>query len=185
MPTLFKHAGGEQALHRLEQIFYDSVLANPVLQPLFGAGQPVPRRPHHRLHRRVVCGLDRFTREPGFGHLIDVHRGLSISEEQRVRFVELYMAALDTAGMPADQPFRDAYMSISSLDLGWRCRIPTPSPTTSFTRCVRSRAGPGLATISSTDRSGQFRTASTPLTRFGIQRWESDVVVAVRERRPN
>jgi hypothetical protein len=40
MPTLFEHAGGEDALHRLEQTFYDSVLRDPLLQPLFGAGQP-------------------------------------------------------------------------------------------------------------------------------------------------
>ena len=35
MPSLFEHAGGEEALHRLEDIFYSSVLADPVLQPLF------------------------------------------------------------------------------------------------------------------------------------------------------
>ena len=40
MSTLFEHAGGEEALHHLEQIFYDSVLADPLLQPLFGDGQP-------------------------------------------------------------------------------------------------------------------------------------------------
>jgi hemoglobin len=40
MPTLFEHAGGEEALHRLEQVFYDSVLADPLPQPLFGAGRP-------------------------------------------------------------------------------------------------------------------------------------------------
>jgi hypothetical protein len=33
MPTLFEHAGGEEALHRLEQVFYDSVLADPLLRP--------------------------------------------------------------------------------------------------------------------------------------------------------
>jgi hemoglobin len=38
MPTLFEHAGGEQALHRLEDIFNSSVLRDPLLQPLFGAG---------------------------------------------------------------------------------------------------------------------------------------------------
>jgi hemoglobin len=40
MSTLFEHAGGEEALHRLEQLFYDSVLQDPLLQPLFGDGQP-------------------------------------------------------------------------------------------------------------------------------------------------
>ena len=31
MQTLFEHPDGEEALHRLEQIFYDSVLADPLL----------------------------------------------------------------------------------------------------------------------------------------------------------
>jgi truncated hemoglobin YjbI len=30
--------GGEQALHHLEDAFYSSVLEDPLLQPLFGAG---------------------------------------------------------------------------------------------------------------------------------------------------
>jgi hemoglobin len=40
MPTMYEHAGGEAALHRLEEHFYSSVLADPILQPLFGAGRP-------------------------------------------------------------------------------------------------------------------------------------------------
>jgi hemoglobin len=40
MPSLFAFAGGEAGLHRLEDKFYRSVLADPLLQPLFGAGQP-------------------------------------------------------------------------------------------------------------------------------------------------
>jgi hemoglobin len=108
VPSLFEHAGGEQALHRLEQVFYDSVLADPVLQPLFGAG-----RPEHVDHLTAFTaesfgGPDRFSRELGFAHLIAVHRGLRITEEQRTRFVELYERALDTTGMPTDAPFREA-----------------------------------------------------------------------------
>jgi hemoglobin len=84
------------------------VLADPLLQPLFGAG-----RPEHVEHLTMFTaesfgGPDRFTRELGFRHLIDVHRGLRITEAQRQRFVELYMAALDRADMPTDQAFRDA-----------------------------------------------------------------------------
>jgi hemoglobin len=108
MPTLFEHAGGEQGLHRLEQVFYDSVLADPVLQPLFGAG-----RAEHVEHLTAFTaesfgGPDRFSRELGFAHLIAVHRGLPITEEQRQRFVQLYLQALDTVGMPADPAFRQA-----------------------------------------------------------------------------
>jgi hemoglobin len=108
MPTLFEHAGGEEALHRLEQIFYDSVLADPLLRPLFGEG-----RPSHVDHLTAFTaesfgGPDRFSRELGFAHLIGVHRGLRITEAQRKRFVELYLAALDAAGMPSDAAFREA-----------------------------------------------------------------------------
>lgn len=38
--SLFEFAGGEQALHSLEQIFYESVLVDPLLAPLFGEGKP-------------------------------------------------------------------------------------------------------------------------------------------------
>lgn len=99
---------GVEALHRLEQVFYDSVLADPLLQPLFGAG-----RPEHVDHLTAFTaesfgGPDRFSRELGFAHLIDVHRGLRITEEQRQRFVELYMAALDAVDMPPDPESREA-----------------------------------------------------------------------------
>ena len=56
-------------------------------------------------------GPDRFSRElGGFNHLIVVHRGLNITEEQRARFVELYRDALDAAGMPDDPEFRAAVL---------------------------------------------------------------------------
>ena len=111
MPSLFEHAGGEQALHRLEQVFYDSVLADPVLQPLFGAGRPEHVDHLTAFDAETFGGPDTFTREMGgFGELIAVHRGLRITEEQRLRFVELYMAAADTAGLPDDPPFRQAVM---------------------------------------------------------------------------
>jgi hemoglobin len=108
MATLFEHAGGEDGLHRLEQVFYGSVLRDPVLQPLFGGG-----RPEHVDHLTAFTaesfgGPDRFSRELGFDHLISVHRGLKITEEQRQRFVELYMEALDEADMPSDPEFRGA-----------------------------------------------------------------------------
>jgi hemoglobin len=110
MPSLFEHAGGEEGLHRLEDTFYSSVLADPLLQPLFGAGQPQHVDHLTAFTAESFGGPDRFSRQLGFAHLIDVHRGLHISEEQRQRFVDLYVAALDAAGMPSDEAFRTAVM---------------------------------------------------------------------------
>lgn len=110
-PSLYEFAGGDEAIHRLEDLFYRKVLADPVLKPLFGNG-----RPEHVDHLTAFTaesfrGPDRFSRELGFAHLIAVHRHLGIREEQRQRFVELYMAALDEADLPDDRPFREAVRS--------------------------------------------------------------------------
>jgi hemoglobin len=111
MATLYEHCGGDQGLHRLEEIFYSKVLADPVLQPLFGEGQP-----HHVEHltwftAETFGGPPRFTERLGFQHLVDVHRGLEITDEQRERFIALYLEAADEADLPDDKPFRDALPS--------------------------------------------------------------------------
>jgi truncated hemoglobin YjbI len=33
--SLYEHAGGDQTLHRLEELFYTKVLSDPVLNTLF------------------------------------------------------------------------------------------------------------------------------------------------------
>jgi hemoglobin len=109
---MFEHAGGEEPLRRFVDVFYSSVLADPVLQPLFGAGEPDHVDHLTAFEVETFGGPERYTRElGGFQSIIDVHRNLRISEEQRQRFVELYMAAADRAGLPADGPFREALRS--------------------------------------------------------------------------
>jgi hemoglobin len=108
MATLYEHAGGDEGLHRLEDVFYTKVLDDPLLQPLFGAGKPDHVDHLTWFTAESFGGPDRFTRELGFAYLIDVHRNLKITEAQRTRFVELYIQALDEVGMPADEPFRQA-----------------------------------------------------------------------------
>ncbi len=111
METIYEHAGGGEALHRLEELFYDKVLADPVLSTVF-----TERVPTHVDHltwftAESFGGPDTFTREVGFEYIIDVHRHLRITDEQKQRFVTLYLEALDEAGLPADEPFRDAVRS--------------------------------------------------------------------------
>ncbi len=118
MPSLYEFAGGEEALHRLEDSFYTSVLQDPLLQPLFGAGKPEHVDHLTAFTAESFGGPDRFSRELGFAHLIEVHRGLRITEEQRKRFVELYMAALDATDLPDNEEFREAIRS--HVDFGSR-----------------------------------------------------------------
>jgi hemoglobin len=127
MSTLYEHAGGTDGLHHLESLFYASVLADPVLQPLFGAGKPEHVDHLTAFTAESFGGPDRFTREFGFAHLIDVHRGLRITEAQRERFVALYLAALDAAGMPDDEPFRQAVLE--HVDFGSRVALQNSNAT--------------------------------------------------------
>jgi hemoglobin len=118
MPSLFEFAGGEAALHHLEDTFYSKVLADPLLQQLFGKGQPRHVDNLTAFTAESFGGPGRFSRELGFRHLIDVHRNLHITEEQRQRFVTLYAEALEDAGMPADPDFRAAVLE--HIDFGTR-----------------------------------------------------------------
>jgi hemoglobin len=107
--TLYAHADGDDGLHRLEQVFYEKALADPVLRPLFRE-----RRPHHVEHltwftAESLGGPERFSERLGFQHIIDVHRDLKITDAQRERFVALYLESLDEAALPHDEPFREAF----------------------------------------------------------------------------
>ncbi len=126
--SLYEHAGGEPGLRRLEQIFYDRVLRDTMLQPLFGAGRATHVEHLTMFTAETFGGSDRFTQEIGFQHLIDTHRGLHITEVQRRRFVELYLAALDAAGMPADEPFRRAVRE--HIEFGSRVAMQNSNATT-------------------------------------------------------
>jgi hemoglobin len=106
--SLYEHAGGDEALHRLEELFYDKVLADPLMRRLFPQ-----RMPAHVDHltwftAESFGGPDRFTRRLGFQYIIDVHRNLKITDQEQDRFVALYLEALDEAGLPEDTAFRQA-----------------------------------------------------------------------------
>lgn len=125
---MLEFAGGIEAVHRLEDAFYASVLRDPLLQPLFGAGKA-----EHVDHLTLFTaesfgGEDRFTRELGLAHLIAVHRGHRITEAQRQRFVELYLAAMDEAGLPTDPEFRAAVRE--HVDFGSRVAMQSSHATT-------------------------------------------------------
>ncbi|HYZ29574.1 MAG TPA: hypothetical protein VE570_10990 [Thermoleophilaceae bacterium] len=38
--TLYEHAGGDEGLHRLEELFYDKALADPLLRNLVHPSRP-------------------------------------------------------------------------------------------------------------------------------------------------
>lgn len=101
--TIYERIGGDDTLRKTVDAFYGSVLKDPVLQPLFGAGAA-----HHVDHltaflAEVFGGPSRYTDElGGFDTLLTAHRGLAITDEQRARFIELFDNAVTEHGAPDD-----------------------------------------------------------------------------------
>jgi hemoglobin len=110
--SLYDHLGGDRALRHAADLFYRSVLHDPMLAPLFGEGSPhhVPRLT--AFFAEVFGGPTQYTAQRGgFDAILNAHRGLKIREEQRQRFVELLVASADAAELPADARFRAAWAS--------------------------------------------------------------------------
>jgi hemoglobin len=104
--TLYKAIGGVAVLRRLSDTFYDKVLADPLLAPVF-----VDFTPAHVEHvavwlAEIFDGPADFTGRLG-GHqsLLRSHLGLSITEPQRLRWMELMTAAVDEE-LPDDELLR-------------------------------------------------------------------------------
>jgi hemoglobin len=169
--TLYDHAGGDEAMHRLEELFYDTALADPILKTLFS--ERVPTHVDHLtwFTAESFDGPDRFTQSVGFQHIIDVHRHLNITDEQRERFVALYLEALDEAGLPTTDPSATQFARTSSSARTSRSKTRRPRPTPT---CIPSapfhigsgRRRPDLArtadTASASDRARRLGVPSVP-----------------------
>jgi hemoglobin len=120
-PTLYEWAGGRDAFERLINAFYDRVERDELLSPFFPGGV-------HAEHRRNVAAwwIEVFGGPPtysqqlgGYDRMVEKHRQLGITDDQRFRFAVLMSHAADDAGMPNDPEFRSALVAY----LEWGTRI--------------------------------------------------------------
>lgn len=128
-PTLYEWAGGAQALRRLTEVFYDRVLEDPLLEPVFR-----DMSPQHREHvawwlGEVFGGPRRYTELGGYERMLGHHVGKDLSEEQRQRWAQLIARAADDAGLPADPEFRSAFVAY----VEWGTRIAVANSASSAT----------------------------------------------------
>lgn len=120
-PTLYAWAGGEQALGRMIDCFYDRVEQDDLLASLFPGGVSTEHRRHVTLWwTEVFGGPPRYTETlGGYERMLRHHRGLGITVDQRRRFVCLMSIAADDAGLPDHPEFRSALLAY----LEWGTRL--------------------------------------------------------------
>jgi hemoglobin len=120
-PSLYDWAGGRDAFDRMINAFYDRVEQDELLSPLFPGGV-------HEEHRRNVAtwwsevfgGPSAYTDHlGGYERMLNKHRDLGITAEQRHRFASLMSLAADDAVLPNDPEFRSALVAY----LEWGTRL--------------------------------------------------------------
>jgi len=112
IPTLYDWAGGADSFARLTAIFYDKVLKDPVLEPVFRSMSP-----DHPAHvaafiGEVFGGPKTYSATLG-GHaaMIQHHLNRHLTEEQRRRWISLLIDSADESGLPDDPEFRSAFVA--------------------------------------------------------------------------
>lgn len=120
VPTLFEWAGGMTAFETLFQKFYDKVLDDELLLPVFKHMSP-----EHRLHvahfvAEVLGGPKLYSESEGSHFkMIQKHLSKHLTNEQRKRWIDLLLQTADELNLPEDPEFRSAFMAY----LEWGTRI--------------------------------------------------------------
>ena len=127
-PSLVAWAGGPEAFRRLIDAFYDRVEGDDLLAPLFPGGVSEEHRAHVTAWWvEVFGGPATYTAElGGYRRMLDHHRGLGITAEQRFRFATLMSRAADDAGLPDDPEFRAAF--VGYVEWGTRLALANSQP---------------------------------------------------------
>ena len=120
VPSLFEWAGGMPVFEKLFDEFYDKVLADNILEPVFKHMSP-----QHRLHvahfvAEVLGGPKLYSESEGSHFLmIQKHLAKHLRQEHRKRWMELLLETADELQLPDDPEFRSAFMAY----LEWGTRI--------------------------------------------------------------
>ena len=122
IPSLFEWAGGMPVFEKLFNDFYDKVLADNILEPVFKHMSP-----QHRLHvahfvAEVLGGPKLYSEAEG-SHFLMIRKHLAkhLTEQHRKRWMELLLATADQLQLPDDPEFRSAF--IAYLEWGTRIAI--------------------------------------------------------------
>lgn len=126
-PTLIEWIGGPQRVEQLIARFYEHVIEDPLLQPLFGHMDAQHSRHVAMFISEVFKGPEAYTESRGgHAHMIRKHLGRAITEEQRQRWVSLLLETADEVGIPDDPEFRSAF--VAYIEWGSRLAVMNSQP---------------------------------------------------------
>jgi hemoglobin len=121
IPTLYSWAGGNEALENLTRVFYDKVLRDPMLEPVFKNMDANHSRHVAHFIGEVFAGPKAYTENDHGSHasMIGHHVGKTLTEKQRQRWMQLLLESADEVGLASDPEFRSAFVGY----LEWGSRL--------------------------------------------------------------
>jgi hemoglobin len=127
VPTIYEWVGGQPALERLTERFYEHVKQDALLGPVFAhmdAGHPT----HVAAFLAEVLGgpATYSERHGGHSHMVRQHLNRHLTQDKRRRWVELLLATADELGLPDDPEFRSAL--VGYLEWGSRLAVINSQP---------------------------------------------------------
>jgi hemoglobin len=122
IPTPYKYAGGIEKFEKLTEVFYDKVLKDEVLEPLFKHMSPGHSKHVAHFMAEVLMGPKFYSEkfgEESLKRMVGKHVGKNLKENQRKRFIDLLLQSADEAGLPDDPEFRSTFVA----HLEWGSRV--------------------------------------------------------------
>jgi hemoglobin len=121
IPTLYAWAGGQQVLEKLFSRFYEKVLQDDLLAPVFKNMSPEHSKHVAHFVGEVFKGPKRYTEQDDGSHskMVAHHVGKMLDDNKRKRWVGLLLETADEIGLANDPEFRSALVGY----LEWGSRL--------------------------------------------------------------
>ena len=121
IPTLYEWAGGMEKFEKLTSVFYEKVLKDDLLNPVFKNMSPKHSRHVAHFIAEVFGGPKQYTvqNEGSHAQMVSHHIGKMLDEKKRQRWISLLLETADEIGLPDDPEFRSAFVAY----LEWGSRI--------------------------------------------------------------
>jgi hemoglobin len=121
IPTLYEWAGGKEVFENLTKVFYEKVLKDELLEPVFRTMSPEHSKHVAHFIGEVMGGEKTYTTEDGGSHFIMIahHVGKMLDDTKRRRWIQILLETADEVGLPDDPEFRSAFVGY----LEWGSRL--------------------------------------------------------------
>lgn len=122
IPTPYEYAGGVEKFELLTSVFYEKVLADKTLEPIFKQMAKEHSKYVALFLAEVFMGPRFYSDifgDNSLRRMVGKHIGKKLTNEQRLQWVKLLLISADEIGLPDDPEFRSTFVG----HIEWGSRV--------------------------------------------------------------